>query len=488
MTTRTYAAAPTPTVVAPRRRARLGLLLALALLLGSASAASAGMGGVVQLAFPAGAVVLAAWLLLTGRAAAYVEFVLWLWLLGPWLRRVVDLAVGWTPVSPVMTAAPAATLLCLLPAMLGRRTVDRTMGAALVIGLTAVGYGLAVGVLTQGVGAALAAALAWLPPLALGLYVATAGPSATSDLLAVLRRTAVLGCLVLGGYGVFQFVSPPAWDTFWLANAPIDSAGFPHPFQVRVFSTLNSPAPFAAVLGVLLVLLTGCRAASRWLSMLAAIVAFGLSLVRTAWLGYLVALFSLLAPGRGRLLRTAVLGLGLPALLLVLYGGPVTKAITRRLSNTTASGTSDESFVDRVSFYGGVLPQVLSDPVGDGLGSTGVATKVGNDGRLADTGNFDGGALEILFVFGLPVGLVLLTSVLLAVRAAWRAASRRGDLEKAMAAALVGLVVQLPLANPITTPSGVFFWLLIGVLARPADVGSEQRAATLRPVTLSSHT
>ena len=460
-------AASSPASQEVERARPIGLLIALTLLFGGVAGSFGGAASLVQLGFPVAAVVVGAWLLITRRAAAYVEFLLWLWLLTPTLRRVIDLSVGWTPVSPIMAAAPIATLLCLLPALTGRRRVDRTMGAALITSLAAVASGVIVGVLTIGVGAPLAAALTWLPPLALGLYVATSGPHDSAELLAVVRRTALLGCLALGSYGIFQFVSPPSWDVFWLANAPITSAGYGEPYQVRVFSTLNSPAPFAAVLGALLVVLTGCPARSRWLSMVAAFVAFGLSLVRTAWLGYVVALFALLSPSRARLLRSAAVGIGLPVLLLVLYGGPLTEVIASRFVDTTASGTQDESLSDRTRFYRTLLPQVLADPVGDGLGSTGVATKVGNAGTLGAGGNFDGGALEILFVFGFPIGLAVLVSIALAVRSAWKSASTRSDLEKSMAAAVVGLAVQLLLFNPLTTPTGILFWLFVGVLARP---------------------
>ena len=214
----------------PVRRGRLGLLLALSLVGGGAAGAFAGAGGLVQLGFPAGALLLALWLLATRRTAQYVEFVLWLWLLAPGLRRIVDLGLGWNPVSPIMLAAPVATLVCLLPALSGRRRLHPTMGASLVIALAAVGYGVLVGVLVVGVGSALAAALAWLPPLALGLYVATSNSVEDADLLAVVRRTALLGCLLLGSYGLLQFVSPPPWDVFWLENAPITSAGYPVPY------------------------------------------------------------------------------------------------------------------------------------------------------------------------------------------------------------------------------------------------------------------
>ena len=465
--------------VGSRRRDWGGVGLALALQLGCAVLALLGAGRPVQLAFPVLAVVLAGALLVARKGALYVEFVVWLWLLSPGLRRVVDLDVGWTPISPVMAAAPVATLLCLVPALLGRRRVHALMGGALVLSLAVVAYGAVVGALTVGPGSAAAALLIWLPPLALGLYVATAGPTDRDQLTAVVRRVAIAGCLLLGGYGIVQFLVLPLWDAFWMDNAPINSIGRSEPFEVRVFSTLNAPAPFAAVLGTLLILLSGCHVKGRVAATVVGVVALGLTLVRTAWLGYAVALLSMLAPGRGRLLRSAAAGVGVPVVALVLLGGPILTAITTRFASTRAEGANDASLTERVTFYSEQLPAVLTNPIGQGLGSVGVATKVGNAGQLGGSGNFDGGVLELLYVFGLPLGLALLAAVVMAVGGAWRAARPLTDLDKAMAAALVGLVVQLPLSNPLTTPTGVLFWLLVGLLARPSVTPVDAPAGSL---------
>ena len=467
-------AAPAPTQDSPDPPAwrRSGLFLALLLQLGSAAVAYVGPAGLVELAFPLAATALAFWLLVRSRPEAYVEYVLWLWLLAPWVRRMVDLGSGWSPVSPVMLAAPAATVLCLLPALRGRRRMDRRIGGALLVGLFAAGYGCVVGVVTAGPAAAVGSLATWLPPLALGLYVATAGPSYDA-LLGIVRRVAVVGTAVLGTYGVVQYALMPAWDAFWMNNAPINSIGYPYPFEVRVFSTLNSSAPFAVVMATLLVLLTGVHARLRWLVSLVGVLSLGLSLVRTAWLGYAVSLLAMFSPRRGRLLRAGAVSVGLPLLAVLVVGGPAKDALVDRFSQTTQAGESDTSFSDRVDFHREVLPQALTDPIGTGYGTVGVATKLKNRGELEEQANFDGGALETLFTYGVVIGGAVLLTTLLAVGAAWRRARDRGDLERAMGAALVALVVQLLLYQPLLTPTGILFYLLLGMLARPSALDEQ---------------
>lgn len=452
-----------------RRWGGSGLLLAVVLQLVSGAAAFVGPAALVELAFPLAAVTGAAWLLVRSRRAAYVEYVVWLWLLVPWVRRMVDLGSGWSPISPVMLAAPVATVLCLLPALRGRRPVDRTIGGALLVALVALAYGCVVGMLTSGPAAALGALATWLPPLALGLYVATAGPR-YAELLAIVRRTALFGCAVLGTYGLVQFFTMPAWDAFWMVNAPINSIGYPFPLEVRVFSTLNSSAPFGVVMATLLVLLTGVSARLRWLAGLVGVLSLGLSLVRTAWLGYAVSLLALFSPRRGRLLRAGVVSLVLPVSIVVVVGGPAKDALVDRFAETTQAGQSDTSFRERVAFHERLLPQAAVDPFGTGLGAVGVASKLTpKGGTAAENVDFDGGALELLFTYGVLVGTAVLVTTALAVAAAWRSARPRSDLERAMAAALVGLVVQLLLYQPLLTPSGILFYLLLGILARRPD-------------------
>ena len=108
---------------------------------------------------------------------------------------------------------------------------------------------------------------------------------------------------IIGLYGLYQYIDPPAWDRYWLVNAQITSAGLPAPFEVRTFSTEHAPAAFATFTAAGLLLVYVLR--SGWLTRLAmvpAILALALSLYRTAWMSLAAGiLFCLLMPAtRGR--------------------------------------------------------------------------------------------------------------------------------------------------------------------------------------------
>jgi O-antigen ligase len=207
-------------------------------------------------------------------------------------------------------------------------------------------------------------------------------------------------------------------------------------------------------------------------------VSLGLSLVRTAWLGYAISLLVLFSPRRGRLLRAGVASLLVPVALVLVAGGPAKDVLVDRFAQTTTSGQSDTSFQDRVEFHERLLPTALMDPFGTGFGAVGVATKLGNSkGELADDANFDGGALELLFTFGGLLGLAVLAMTVVAVARGWSRARGRGDLERALAAALIGLVVQLLLYQPLVTPTGILLFVGLALLARePVEDADAQDA------------
>src|SRR5579871_1409389 len=60
-----------------------------------------------------------------------------------------------------------------------------------------------------------------------------------------LARTLLIFGGIAGAYGVFQYVFAPPWDTAWMQNVAAESFGQPLPFEIRPFSVLNAPGPFA---------------------------------------------------------------------------------------------------------------------------------------------------------------------------------------------------------------------------------------------------
>lgn len=474
---------PAPSTARSRRGRRAGLTL----LVLSALAAFAGLGNPVSALFPVVGVVIGI-VLLRRDDASYLEYTLWLWLLTPELRRIVDYGTGWHSLSPVMTVPPLVSLLALVPALRGYRRLLPGGRWLFLVALSALGYGFVVGVLLVGPGPAAASLLNWLPPVALGLYIANAGP-ARQDVVRVLRRTAVLGVAVLGTYAIVQFLVLPEWDRFWMANADLNSIGRPEPLEVRVFSALNSPGPFATVLAALMTLLIGVKGGRRGAAFGVGLVALGLSLVRGAWLGIAVSALLLVKRNGGRGLAQIVAVVAVPVVVLAVLGGPITTAVTDRFSASTEAGTQDQSLTDRIDLYSRQTGAVLTEVFGSGLGAVGTATKVGNQGELSDTGSFDSGLLEYPYTFGILVGGAFLVTLLAVSLSVWRFARRQDDFTAACGAAVIGLVVQLVFVNISNSVTGVVLWVLLGLLLRhpPEDDEGEPAHAGAR-VTLDSET
>ncbi len=190
----------------------------------------------------------------------------------------------------------------------------------------------------------------------------------------------------MGVYGTLQFLDPPMWDQYWMTNAPMSSIGSPEPFEVRVFSTLNAPGPFAVVVMAGLLLLSGGRGGLvRWTAAGAGYVSFLLSLVRAAWGGWVVGLI-FIALQRGRFSPRLLVGLVITGLIALplLTVGPVADIIDPRLQTVT-NLQQDTSANERQEFYLEFAQRALLNPAGEGLGRTGVATKLSTGGELVSS-------------------------------------------------------------------------------------------------------
>jgi hypothetical protein len=78
-----------------------------------------------------------------------------------------------------------------------------------------------------------------------------------------LRAWATLALPLISLYGLYQFVAPPTWDANWMLSSGMESIGQPRPFEIRVFSTLNSPASLAYYLAALILIALSLKAPWR---------------------------------------------------------------------------------------------------------------------------------------------------------------------------------------------------------------------------------
>jgi hypothetical protein len=343
--------------------------------------------------------VVAAWLYISSPTL-YIGFVWWLWFLSPFVRRVIDYHLGfYTPPSAAfsMLAPYAATLVILLDLPRFGRVLTRRIGVPILICFAALLYGYLVGMTKVAPFRATTVMLDWICPLLMALFLLVRWRQYPA-LRSVFRTTFAWGVALLSLYGIYQFFMAPPWDALWMEGSGMTSVGKPEPFEIRVFSTLNSPGPFAMVLMSGLVLLFDGKGLVGRLAPIPGYMAFLLSLVRGAWGGWVLALsFSLLRlqnASRGRVIAILVLIAAVTVPLIM--SGEIGDQAGERME-TFSNLEEDGSLQARQHMYSTVGVELLFNPIGQGLGAQ----------------TFDSDFVTILFQLGLIGGIVYLGGLLM---------------------------------------------------------------------------
>lgn len=452
-------AAPSPPLSGLLSPARLALA---ALLLGTVLGALASVG-LVRPLFVLGAagVGYLAW---REGASRSVEVAVVLFSIAPFLRRLADLGLGFEP-SGYMLLGPLLAIL--IPAWdLRHLLTTRQPGGSDLAPILLAAICLAYGALLSGFGGALlpvaAAAIKAFAPLLYGVWI---WRQARQDrgIIEAAARAFLLVTPLMGLYGLWQYVSPPAWDRYWMFQAQMDSIGAPEPYQVRVFSTMNSPASFAVWCACGLLVLGFCR--SGWQAALAALpVAFGLllSMSRTHWIGLVVGVLycALFARTRGRALLLMLL-LGLAILAAAFSSPDIADAILNRLGTLGGSVAQDGSGAARLDQFSVIYAWLDDLILGRGLAESGSSLRAGTvlDGELAGAWVRMGLVFGTLYLFGLVWAVALALS---------RISARSLPQRVVAGAVLAGALAQMPLVGVAAAEAGFLFWLFLGVaLATP---------------------
>ena len=265
------------------------ILLTLAGLVTVSAVCSAVFGvGVLRILFPAATVVLGLILYLRSPTS-YVAYTFIVWFVSPLVRRLIDLRAGWVDPSPVLLAPLLVTLISTLafPSILRGEPKFRW---PYLLAFTGVLYGLGVSFLRGGPAGVAVPLLNFVAPIFFGAYIVSNWRECR-QLAETFDRTLIAGVLVMGVYGIAQYQFAPAWDTNWMINQHNVTFGTAEPFGIRVFSTLNSPLPFGDVMMAGLLILANRRGWAGKLVPFVGCLAFGLSLARTAWLGWATGMF-----------------------------------------------------------------------------------------------------------------------------------------------------------------------------------------------------
>lgn len=447
-----------------------------------------------------GVVCVAALTVVMPRAALsllIVQLVLALWLVRPdlglaalwttWLvisgaRRWLDMALPGGGYDPLSIAPFAATAAVAAFELVGRRLPARAERVVL-MALIGLAVGVPLGIRTP-------------TALTFALFAYGSGVLAFVIGYAEGRRnegtdtaSRTLGPLLapLAIYGIAQYLLPlPAWDEQWVRESGLTSIAVPGDIEhVRVFSTLNSPATFGAVLaiGLVAVLARDRLKPATSIAVLLALVALALTYVRMAVPALAVGLIAHAAASRWRA-APRLIGFAAVVVAAALALGATTQAgalVIKRVSTLGSLGT-DTSANERQATAWQVLPEAASAPLGHGVGSSGEPSK------LADQGAFgaavDNGYLGLLYQLG-PLGFVLVVMAmaaalgpLLTSRPASRALNARREVCVAIVAALLVLAMATDVFYGIL---GALLWFYLGHGLAVADATAVEAARTPAP-------
>jgi hypothetical protein len=439
-----------------------------ALLLIATAVVGPALGGLSRPLFVVGCAA-TGWLAWRHNAAAHAQSAILLFAFAPFVRRLVDLSAGFDQ-SSIMLIGPLLFILTPVPSLWTLlSSTDRPRNPWLiapVIVLACIAYGAALSIFQNDWFNAANGALKWAAPVLYGIALQQRA-SSDGELVNAVARIFLLVLPLTGLYGIWQYVDPQRWDQFWMNYASITSAGYPFPYMVRVFSTMNGPASYATFTATGLLLVGFLRPGWQSLAAMApAALGLLLSLYRTAWIALaLGVLFCMLFQATRKRALTTGLGIVGAAVAAVLFT-PFGEVITTRLESL-GSGAQDGSGTERLEEF----VTLWNSPDSMVMGSGFTVTDVGVAGAMPIDGQF----IASWLTMGIPVGLLCLAAYVWvggwATAAAWRMPTREGVVLGALA--FGAILIQLPLTSIASGEVSALFWMLVA-MACPMDQTTEQ--------------
>mgnify|MGYP000588978305 CR=1 FL=1 len=411
-------------------------------------------GGVLRYAFPAGSLAIAAFLYWR-YPLLYVGFTWWIWFLAAFVRRLVDVQAGWADPNPVLLAPFFVTIVSLIT--FAKELPKAIKGSGLPFALCIMGviYGFLVGLINSPPQTVIVPLLNWLTPVAFGYHL-YANWRIYPDLRQLLQRVFMWGVLVMGAYGVVQFLIAPGWDRFWLQNQATLVFGTPNPLGIRVFSTMQSPQPFACVMVAGLFLLLASQSSLRFPASGLGYLSLLLSLARSAWLSWIVALVLFLPSLKPKLQIQLILTL-LVMMIVVLpltTIDPFASVISARVQ-TLFSGQNDVSYAERSQGYSTVLTNAVTNIPGLGMGFVLKDDSIGSN---------DSGILTLLLTLGWLGLLPYLGGLLLLIVSLIQSHEAMSDPFMSAARAIaIATFSQIGLNNVMLSSFGMVLWSFIGI-------------------------
>jgi hypothetical protein len=368
-----------------------------------------GVGKLFIPLFPFGCLVIGI-ILYQQAPVLYVSFTWWMWFVGPFVRRLIDYQSGYLTPGPWILAPLLVTFVSVATFIRHLPKVHKEGSLPFVLCIAGISYSFLIGLVENRVsGRSIMVLLEWVSPILFAFHLFINWRD-YPDYRRNFQRTFLWGVIVMGLYGIYQYLVAPPWDQFWLIQVENPTYGNPEPLGIRVWSTMMIPQKFATLMTAGLLLLFSGSSNLRFLAAGSGYLAFLLSLVRTGWLNWLAGLFVLLPSLKSHLQMRLIASIIVAAILIVPLSTiePFSEVISSRIESFS-SAQDDGSYQARLSSSTELLNSTLSEVIGKGL-----EAKLESDTR--DIASYDNGFLVMLLALGwmgtipylLGVGLLLI--------------------------------------------------------------------------------
>jgi len=416
----------------------------------------AGRDQLLRMAIPAMAMLTAVALYFT-RPMVYIQYALWVWFLSPLVRRIVDWRFGYADPNFVLIAPLLVSAVAGITLLTPSRRAGTRIPVVFVLCGSAIVYGFMVGMVLHPSAETVYGLCNWLCPMLFGLHLFLNWRQ-YEEQRAAISNTFLWGVLILGLYGIYQYFSPPVWDRYWLESIMLgggsESFGRPEPLQVRVWSTMNSPGPFANVMLAGLLVLFAIRWSWKLPALVAGYLALLLSLVRTAWMSWFLGLFVLLRKSTPRVIvRVLVLIIVLGVCLVPLVNDSRLADVLGDRVETLSDVGHDESFQERLDMYRAVTNDAMANPFGHGLKNQEVVKGFA----------VDSGILAMVFSLGWVGTLVFSVGMLSFFLKKQQARMKNDMFSRATKAIVIALGAQVVGGNIFVSVSGAILWIFAGM-------------------------
>lgn len=418
-----------------------------------------GLGKILNLTFPAAAFFIAIFLFFR-YPLFYNSFTWWIWFITPLARRFFDYHSSYTEPSPVLLAPILVTCVSGISVLRHLPKSFHHGGLPFLLSLMGVFYGFLIGLIRNSRATVILDFLGWLTPLlfAFHLFINWRNYPQTAQ---NIQKVFVWGCLLMGSYGIWQYLVAPEWDKVWLQNSKLVSFGIPEPLGIRVWSTLNSPQTFGGVIGAGLILLFTQQSSWQLPAIGTGYLSFLLSSARSAWLSWVVGILVFLTSLKSNLQIRLIVTIFIAALVVVSLATiePFSTVISDRVESLS-NAQNDSSYQARTQGYNDLLGKALIEFTGRGIGS---------EVRSDSLGSRDSGFFTLLFSLGWLGTIPYIGGIFLILIKLFQGSESRFDpFVSASRAIALGTLSQIGLNIVMSGAIGMVLWsfLAMGIAAQ----------------------